>query len=466
MKLLVCIASYGTQNEPHLHRLLQEYQSMPHEVDVVVLSNLPKKLGPKVQVKVGLPTKDPWSLPFGHKQIFADRVENYDLFIYSEDDHLITSDNLESYLKITSVLPENEIAGFIATETDKSGGHNFCGIHKQFHWDPFSVKIRGEYTFAHFTNEHTACYVLTQAQLKKVIRSGGFLVAPHDGKYDLPCTASTDPYTQCGFSKLVCISHLQDFMVKHLTNRYVGKEGIQDEDLNEQIQVLLAIGRGEIRPWELVKTETKLPASRWSKSYYETARADIVGLLPKNARSILSVGTGWGAEENQLNKLGFKVVAIPLDPVIAASAKVRGVEVLSGGLDQALNNLKVRNFDCVLLSNLLHLTEDPPKFLAKFSNLLTATSKVIAIVPNLTKLSVLWGRLKSDKRYRDMGTFTYTGVHTTSRRTVQSWFRDAGLKVERIVEVQSPEERITNRLATRLAGSLVASEFIVLGSAK
>ena len=70
MKVLVVIANHGTKNAEHLNRLLREYRSMSLKVDIVVLSNIPKDLGSDIEVIVGAPTKDPWSLPFGHKRIF------------------------------------------------------------------------------------------------------------------------------------------------------------------------------------------------------------------------------------------------------------------------------------------------------------------------------------------------------------------------------------------------------------
>src|SRR5262245_44064893 len=85
-RVLVALASYGTSNDRHLERLVREYRSMPFEIDIVVISNIDKKPDPDVECRVGLPNKNPWSLPFAHKKLFADRADQYDLFIYSEDD--------------------------------------------------------------------------------------------------------------------------------------------------------------------------------------------------------------------------------------------------------------------------------------------------------------------------------------------------------------------------------------------
>ena len=170
---------------------------------------LPRTWAKRSTFEVGLPAKDPWSLPFGHKQLFAERVDDYDLFIYSEDDILITQRNVDLFLASSKTLPENMIAGFVHAETDDQGGLYFDPVHSHFHWDSQSAQsIEGD-TYAYHTNEHSACYLITQDHLKRAIQSGGFLVAPHQNRYDMLCAAATDPYTQCGFKKMICLSRLE-----------------------------------------------------------------------------------------------------------------------------------------------------------------------------------------------------------------------------------------------------------------
>jgi len=89
MKALFVIANYGTGNDRYLFLVLEQLRAMKYDTHVVVTSNIPKNLGPCIEVIVGLPTRNPRSLPFAHKQIFADRRGEYDLFIYGEDDILV-----------------------------------------------------------------------------------------------------------------------------------------------------------------------------------------------------------------------------------------------------------------------------------------------------------------------------------------------------------------------------------------
>src|SRR5215471_2320282 len=99
LRVLVALASYGTSNDHYLFQLIKEYRSMSFHVDIIVLSNLEKQLGPNIEVLVGLPNRNPWSLPFPHKKLFAERLEKYDIFVYSEDDILITEKHLCAFLK-------------------------------------------------------------------------------------------------------------------------------------------------------------------------------------------------------------------------------------------------------------------------------------------------------------------------------------------------------------------------------
>src|SRR5215470_3564936 len=326
LRVLVAIASYGSKNDPYLLRVIQEYQSMSFDVKIVILSNIDKHLWQEIEVIVGLPSKDPWSLPFGHKKLFADRADGYDLFIYSEDDILITESNLWAFLQVTSVLQGDEIAGFLRIEHAPNGGVNYPEMHAHFHWDPQSVRTRGHYTLAFLTNEHAACYVLTQDQLKKAVASDGFLVGPHESKYDLLCAAATDPYTRCGFQKLIPISHFEDFTVIHLPNKYLGKLGVDGQEFRKQIDALMEIAENTRSRTSLLNTETKLAGAKYSKNYYEPLNQQAVSQIPNGVKTVFSFGCGSGLTEVWLVEHGLRVVAAPLDSIISHGAAESGVE--------------------------------------------------------------------------------------------------------------------------------------------
>jgi SAM-dependent methyltransferase len=451
----------GTANDAYLGQLVNEYRSMSFQVDVVVFSDAPKEVAPGVELRVGLPTQDPGSLPFAHKQVFADRLNDYDLFIYSEDDTLITAKTIRAFLRVSSALPENEIPGFFRFERGPNGALNYIDVHGHFHWDPQTIRTRGEFTLAFFTNHHSSCYAATRQQLKRAIDSGGFLVGPHEGRYDPVCTAATDLYTQCGFQELVCISHLEDFHVEHLHNKYFGTR-VDGADMRRQVDVLLRLARNGERPASLFPTESKLTDTRYSKSYYEPVRPEIISAIPRGARSVLSVGCGSGNTEAHLVERGLRVVAVPLDPAIATGAAARGVEIVAADLSTAPQQLAEERFDCLLLINVLHLVPDPVNVLSSFGALLPAGSVAVFSVPNLSQLPAVWGKIRRDPRFQDLGNYDKTGVHFTSLGTIREWCRRAGMRFESATPVLPVRARRLAGLALGLMDGFLASEFIAV----
>ncbi len=466
MKVLVTIANHGKKNSEYLNILLKEYRSMRFETDIVVLSNIPKILGSDIEIVVGCPAKDPWSLPFGHKRVFADRADKYDLFIYSEDDTLIKESNIRAFLEATAVLPENEIAGFIRYETDSSGESNYSTINSHFHWVPGSVHSIKNYTFARFTNDHSACYVLTRKQLKTAIASGGFLVEPHQEKYDLLVTAATDPYTQCGFTKMLCISHLEDFCLHHLPNQYLGKMGLSSGDLRQQIDTLLSMTPENRQSEQLFQGETNLKQGRWSKNYYESCREDILDLIPAETKRILSIGCGSGATEAKLVQKGLEVVAIPLDSVIGACAETKGIKTMIANFDKALDELHKQKFDCILFLEVLEHLPDPINIMSRFFRLLSPNGVFLISVPNFNHIRVWRDILSGEIRWEERRDFTKSQVHFTTKRLVKRWLDQSGMEPAKLVFCIEEHYRKMAALSLGLSPGLLASNMIIVAKKK
>ncbi len=455
----------------YLKKLLEEYSSMPFEINIVVLSNISKDLGPDIEVMVGLPTKDPRSLPIGHKRFFADKVNDYDLFIYTEDDILITEKNIRSFLEVTKILPDNEIAGFTLYETYSEGKIYYCSIFGKYHWDPKSVKTYGEYTFAYLTNEHSASYLLTQKQLKKAIDSGGFLINPRKPRYysleTLVVTAGKDPYARCGFNKMICISHIENFRLHHLPNNVMGRNQLTENSvINQQINALMKINdEGKFKS-ELFDTRTKFVTTLWAKNYYELCRSDIISLIPKEVKSILSVGCGYGATEITLYEQGFSVTAIPIDSIISSTMKEKGVEVICPDFEKALQVLNNRRFDCIIFSNILQYLQDPVNIIKQFRKLLRKEGFIIASVPNLNHVSVWKKRLSKKSIFKELKEINYekSGLHFTTQKKLKFWIKNSEFKIIKFNKnYNNNNYLIVNKFLFNMISEILAIDITILG---
>ena len=426
LRLLVTIASFGEKNLSYLSRIIRRYRAMDLDVEIVVFSEAPKDVDGADRVVVGLPSKNPWSLPFAHKALLAENLDRFDLFAYSEDDIEVTQENIEAFLRVSSELREDEIAGFLRYEVSEAGEIFLPDCHAHFHWKPDSVRQRGDFTIAEFTNEHAAFYLLTQDQLRGAIASGGFLRDPCEGEYDMLCTAATDPYTNCGFRKIVCVRPLEDFLIHHMSNRYVGQLGVSMAAFQEQIQTLVQIGEGAHPATVLCTSESKALHREWSKSYYEQPFDELLEMIPSDFRTVLSIGCGSGATEDQLRKRGALVTALPLDSVIGAQAARRGLEVIYGSTDECLWRLNGREFDCVLTTDLLHLQPDPRGFLEQFSRFVRPGGALVIAGPNFDFASTFIKRVLQKSNCEGLSDFAISGIRTIGPHELLSHIRDIG----------------------------------------
>jgi len=461
LKILVVIASYGDKQIGYLKKVIETFKGMAPSVDVVVTSNNSKDLGKDVKVIVGVPSENPMSLPFAHKQVFADNADRYDLFIYDEDDVLAPKSTVEAYLRATRVLPEDQIAGHLRFEMNKAGKMCIPDIFGPYHWKPDSVKVHGEQVFAEFNNEHTGFYILTQAQLKRAIKSGGYLREPYIGRYGMLETAATDPFTSCGFKKVLCISHIDDFLVHHMPNKYAEKSGVLREVLDQQIAVMMSIQKWKHPVSSLCHLESKMPAGWWSKNFYEKPLEELIALAPPHAKSILSIGCGWGATEGALKRNGTSVTALPVDSIIGALAAQRGIEVIYENLENGLKKLSGRKFDCVMVNEMLHLLPEPEWFMEKCLGLLNKGGTLLISGPNFSRLPFFVKRMIGHGNFGKLSSYKESGINVCGPRTIGKLVKGAGLRVTAIkwINHQLPTRRLAK--VQKEFGRLTAKDWIV-----
>ncbi len=122
----------------------------------------------------------------------------------------MTEENIHSFLRITPELAADEIAGFLRYEEDPSGNRTMPDVYKFYRWKPESVRRRQAYLVAEFTNEHAGFLPFDARSTSPRRFIGRICEAPYQGRYQLPETAATDPYTECGFRKVICISGIAE----------------------------------------------------------------------------------------------------------------------------------------------------------------------------------------------------------------------------------------------------------------
>ena len=430
-KVLVAIANYGEKNRMFLDRLVWEYKSMTkYNVDLVVLSEKPKYLGCHIEVVVGLPAKDPWSLPFSYKKLFVQRKDDYDIYIYSEDDTLVTQTNIDAFIDESRKMSIEEVPGFMRYEIGPDGERYYSSMHSHYHWDINTLKRNGDSIYAYYTNDHSACFILTCAQLRLAIESNGFMLPPRKDKYDMLVTAATEPYTVCGMKKMLCITRINEFCLHHLPNVYCGKLGLDELSAIREIQKLESYVDTPKHnlPKPLIIATPLRDDDRWNKKYYDRKRVDIIKSIPKTASRILSIGCGCGTTEAALIADGKNVWGIPLDEIISVIAENKGVLMLPSNFELATDLIKNTKFDCIILMDILHEIIDPVLVLRKSLDLLTSDGTIIVSSPNYNyyglirnRMTCMYNNYYSDKYQKN--------IHTrkTTMLSLAKMMHDSGL---------------------------------------
>lgn len=242
--LLAVLVNYGDEQLDYLQEVITKLKSFKNfNVTVVVQSNIALSTNGIDTLNV-VTLEDYQLLPLTCRKEIWDRRNDYDVFIYGENDHLFLEKHVEKHLEYETILPDNRITGLIQFEENEKGRY-YPGYHHQFEWDFKSVETYQGKTFAHFTNTHQATFIISKKQLLKVGKQFQFNDLVKDqplsftdkvfnkikGKLNLPkkypntysvkCKVNTDVYDYGGMKKMICISEFEDNLIHHLPNIYI-----------------------------------------------------------------------------------------------------------------------------------------------------------------------------------------------------------------------------------------------------
>jgi SAM-dependent methyltransferase len=179
----------------------------------------------------------------------------------------------------------------------------------------------------------------------------------------------------------------------------------------------------------LCDVEPKVLQIRCSKAYDEKPSKELLRAVPEEAQTILSIGCGFGATEVELQARGARVTAFPLDSVVGASVGRLGIEVIPGSLDECLRAVGGRRFDCVLMTNLVHLLPEAMTALRRCSLVVEPGGTMVIEGRNFDHLPTLIKRLAGVGDYRRIRRFDEGGIHALGPTAISTVLRGAGFEV-------------------------------------
>jgi hypothetical protein len=174
-KVYVSIATYGTKNFPYLNKVIDTYKSMTEfECDIYVTgTSILSRPDITFITKI-----DPKNTVFFHRSDILYVKDNYDLFIFTEDDILITEEVLKTFCRYDSILPIDTVLGQIRFEYADSNRYlidiwPYINGYNHIERKHFEIQSHEFFTLK---NPHQSSWILTKEKLKHVIDNTEFVI--------------------------------------------------------------------------------------------------------------------------------------------------------------------------------------------------------------------------------------------------------------------------------------------------
>jgi GR25 family glycosyltransferase involved in LPS biosynthesis len=248
LKILSVLVNYGDEQIDYLKKVVSELKSFKHyDVTVIVNSNIPLNIPNIDKVNLFQKMENYQLLPLTCRATIIENINNYDIFIYGENDHLFKETHVNKHIEYSKILPKNRIPGLIQYEENDEGKF-YPAYHADYDWDFESVESYDNKMFAHFTNVHQATFILTKEQLVDISKKHDFKEFFGKSKYSVKCKVNTDIYDFCGMKKMICISEFKDNLIHHLPNLYIhgenGRNKNQRSDNEKMNNSLIKLFKG------------------------------------------------------------------------------------------------------------------------------------------------------------------------------------------------------------------------------
>lgn len=234
-KILLTIMNYGTTNRNYLITCLREYNSFKNysitahifltsEFDCTEFKNLniikhicPESLGE--------------SFVHESKPIIYENRNNFDYYIYSEDDILITKENFDSFISIQKYLPFPYVCGFLRYELLENDDYKYLidnhPTHSCHRHGNCSIKqnytINNDVYFEPY-NIHQACHVLTNDHIKYLSKNHLKYFEKKSNYAGMREGCASDIYVHFGLIKVIPKNEkIKNLLIHHLPNKYVNE---------------------------------------------------------------------------------------------------------------------------------------------------------------------------------------------------------------------------------------------------
>lgn len=183
--------------------------------------------------------------------------------------------------------------------------------------------------------------------------------------------------------------------------------------------------------------------------YFSGSRPEVAELVPYGAKRVLDVGCGFGGLGILLRERKVEsLYGIEINPSASAHLEKLYDRHWIGSVESIELTGDLPKFDCIIFSDVLEHLLDPWSTLMRYSNYLSDGGKIIASIPNVRNLGLIYSLLFRGRwTYSDSGLLDRTHLRFFTRIEIEDLFSRAGLYIERI-EVNRDRYSLARRFLT------------------
>lgn len=223
---------YGSSNHEHFLTCLAEYSLYADyalTTHVFLTEDCDLSAFPSLNiVKHVLPASLGKAFVLESKPVLYESRNDYDYYIYSEDDVLITRENFETFARVQSQLPLPYACGFLRYELKPNDDYKYLldnhPVHSIHRGGRAILKARHRINGLDFLepyNVHQGCHVLTREMMRyleknypRYFKQESFYAGILEG-------CASDVYFNSGLVKVVPVDQVEKLLVHHLADKYV-----------------------------------------------------------------------------------------------------------------------------------------------------------------------------------------------------------------------------------------------------
>lgn len=171
-----------------------------------------------------------------------------------------------------------------------------------------------------------------------------------------------------------------------------------------------------------------------SENYCHYEREEMLQYIPKDVCRILEVGCSAGNFGHSVKKMtGSDVWGVELNSEAASLASEKLDRVITGKIEDVIDELPVDYFDCAVFNDVLEHLYDPGDVLRKLKKILKPGSVIVASIPNVRYFWNIYELfVKKEWKYRDEGILDFTHIRFFTKKDIYRLFQDAEYEIESI----------------------------------